>query len=89
MKYQGAFSRNVGFAGKHFLFSPPPLPLPPFFCSHSNFRVITRLETLATQASVCSHLIFPKLSMQNMHGFDHTMILGASFHGLRKEHLAQ
>ena len=24
MKYQGAFSRIVGFAGKRFLFSPPP-----------------------------------------------------------------
>ena len=32
-----------------FLFSPP-LPLQPFFCFRSNFRAITRLETLATQA---------------------------------------
>ena len=31
--------------------SPLPLPLPFFFfCSRSNFRAITRLETLATQA---------------------------------------
>ena len=31
--------------------SPLPLPLPPFFfCSRSNFRAKTRLETLATQA---------------------------------------
>ena len=29
--------------------SPLPLPLPPFFPSRSNFRAITRLETLATQ----------------------------------------
>ena len=26
VKYQGAFSRIMGFAGKRFLFSPPPLP---------------------------------------------------------------
>ena len=33
--------------------SPPPLPLPPFFfCSRSNLRAITRLETLGTQASL-------------------------------------
>ena len=48
VKYQGAFSRIVGFAGKRFLFSPPP---PTFFCLRSNFCAITRLETLATQAS--------------------------------------
>ena len=29
---------------------PLPLPLQPFFCFRSNFRAITRLETLATQA---------------------------------------
>ena len=27
-------------------------PLQPFFCFRSNFRAITRLETLATQANV-------------------------------------
>ena len=51
VKYQGAFSRIVGFAGKRFLFSPPPPPSTFFFCSRSNFRAITRLETLATQAT--------------------------------------
>ena len=30
--------------------NPLPLPLQPFFCFLSNFRAITRLETLATQA---------------------------------------
>ena len=30
--------------------SPLPLPLQPFFGFRSNFRTITRLETLATQA---------------------------------------
>ena len=48
VKYQGAFSRNVGFADKSFLFPPPPPPSTRFFCSRSNFRAITRLETLAT-----------------------------------------
>ena len=37
----------MGFAGKRFLFSPSTF----FFCSRSNFRAITRLETLATQAN--------------------------------------
>ena len=41
---------TVGFAGKRFLFSLPPPPSI-FFCSRSNFRVITRMETLAMQAS--------------------------------------
>ena len=50
VKYQGAFSRIVGFAGKRFLFSPPPPPSIFFFGSRSKFRVITRLEMLATQA---------------------------------------
>ena len=31
--------------------SPLSLPLQPFFCFRSNFRAITRLETLATQAN--------------------------------------
>ena len=35
------------------------------------------------------NLIFPKLSSQNMRGFDHAKILSPSFHGLRKERLAQ
>ena len=35
------------------------------------------------------NLIFPKLSSQNMRGFDHATILSPSFHGLRKERLAQ
>ena len=48
VKYQGAFSRIMGFAGKRFLFSPAPSI---FFCSRSNFRAITRLETLDTQAN--------------------------------------
>ena len=49
MKYQGTFSRIVGFAGKRFLFSPP-LPPQPFFRFRSNFCAITQLEMLATQA---------------------------------------
>ena len=44
--------RNEGGGGRErrkLLFSPPPRPST-FFCSRSNFRAITRLETLATQA---------------------------------------
>ena len=29
----------------------------PFFCFRSNFRAITRLETLATQATICSSFV--------------------------------
>ena len=35
------------------------------------------------------NLIFPKLSLQNMRGFDQVTILSPSFHGLHKEPLAQ
>ena len=35
------------------------------------------------------NLIFPKLSLQNMHGFHHAIILSPSFHGVWKERLAQ
>ena len=35
------------------------------------------------------NLIFPKLSLQNMHGFHHATILIPSFHGGGKERLAQ
>ena len=46
--------RNEGF-----LFSTPPPPSTFFFfCSRSNFRAVTRLETLATQASKRLSLIF-------------------------------
>ena len=46
--------RNEGF-----LFSTPPPPSTFFFfCSRSNFRAVTRLETLATQASKRLWLIF-------------------------------
>ena len=35
------------------------------------------------------NLIFPELSSQNMRGFDHAKIRSHSFHGLRKQRLAQ
>ena len=54
-EYQGAFSRMAGFADKRVLFSPPP-PASIFFCSRSNFRAITRLETLATLVSLAAVL---------------------------------
>ena len=51
VKYQGAFFRIVGFAGKRFLFSPHPPPSTFFFFAPApNFRAVTQLETLATQA---------------------------------------
>ena len=37
--------------------SPLPLPLLPFFCFRSNFRAITRLETLATQATLLASAV--------------------------------
>ena len=46
VKYQGAFSRIMGFAGKRFLFSPSI-----FFCSCSYIPAITGLEMLAMQAT--------------------------------------
>ena len=54
--------------------SPLPLPLQPFFCFLSNFRAITRLETLATQANLvprASHHFLGKSpgdKVQWMHG---------------------
>ena len=42
-----------------------------------------------TRCEKALNLIFPKLSSQNVRGFDHTMILSPSFNGLCKEHLAQ
>ena len=65
VKYQGAFSRIVGFAGKRFLFSPsPPRSTFFFFCSRSNFRAITRLETLATQAMLWEKSLLITLAWQ-------------------------
>ena len=48
VKYQGRFPESWGLRAS---VSSPPFPIPPFFCSRSNFRAMTRLETLATQAS--------------------------------------
>ena len=47
-----AKKRNDGGGGgeRRNLFSPPNPASTFFFCSHSNFRAMTRLETLATQA---------------------------------------
>ena len=53
--------KNRGVCGQAFLFSPPPPPSTFFFCFRYNFRAITRLETLATQASDSSACIKPSL----------------------------
>ena len=55
VRYQGVFSRFVGLRAT-VSSSPPPPPFPPFFfCPPppppSNFPAMTRLETLAMQAS--------------------------------------
>ena len=42
-----------------------------------------------TRFAKALNFIFPKLSSQNMRGFNHAMILSPSFHGLHKERLAQ
>ena len=45
--------QNRGVCGQAFPLLPSPLPLQPFFfCFRFNFRAITRLETLATQAII-------------------------------------
>ena len=59
-----------------------------------NFR-ITRLLARKSEQVIrgptlfgkALNLIFPKLSSQNMRGFDHATILSPSFHGLRKEQI--
>ena len=57
---RGVF-QNRRVCGQAFPLLPSPPP-PPFFCSRSNFRALTRLETLATQAaktvSSCPFRIF-------------------------------
>ena len=53
--------------------------------SPGRFSLASRL----TRFGKALNLIFRKLSSQNMRGFDHATILSPSFHGLRKERLAQ
>ena len=50
--------------------------------------MLLRIREL-TRFGKALNLIFPKLSLQNMHGLDHTTILSPIVHGLRKERLAQ
>ena len=46
-------------------------------------------DTFRKSSKINDSLIFPELSSQNMRGFDHETILSPSFHGVRKERLAQ
>ena len=58
------------------------------FQSDKRFYLSDRIRG-PTRFGKAPNLIFPKLSSQNMRGFDHATILSPSFHGLRKERLAQ
>ena len=53
-KYHGVFYRIVGFAGKRFLFPPPPTPsfLFSWLRSLSNFRPKTRSQRFASLYTV-------------------------------------
>ena len=44
--------QNRGVCGQAFPLLPSPSPFNLFFCFRFNFRAITRLETLATQAII-------------------------------------
>ena len=55
--------------------------------SNQHFQTIDFVG--ATRFRKAINLIFPKLSSQNMRGFHHATILSSSFHGVRKERLAQ
>ena len=61
-----------------------PLSSIHLFQSNQRFQAIEFVDR-----HVSENLIFPKLSSQNMRGFDHATILSPIFHGLRKERLAQ
>ena len=64
-----------------------PLSSVHLFQSNQCFQVIELVDQHVRKSSKFN--LFPKLSSQNMWGFDHKMILSSSFHGLRKEYLAQ
>ena len=55
------------------------------FQSNQCFQVIEFVDQHVSK----KFYLFPKLSSQNMCGFDHSTILSPSFHSLRKECLAQ
>ena len=67
----------------------PTIPLSTVHLLQSNVR----FQAIAIRGPIrfgkALNLIFPKLSSHNMRGFDHATILSPSFHGLRKERLAQ
>ena len=66
------------------------------FFDHSVVFTCSKVITLSsdrirepTRFGKALSLIFPRLSSVNMRGFDHATILSPSFHGVRKERLAQ
>ena len=56
------------------------------FQSNQRFQAI---EFVSESSKFNDSLIFPELYSQNMRGFDHERFLSPSFHGVRKERLAQ
>ena len=67
-----------------------------FFPTTQKCSLVPKQSTLSSDR-ICGptrfrkalNLILPKLSSQNMGGFNHATILRPTFHGLRKERLAQ
>ena len=62
---RGVF-QNRGVCGQAFPLLPSPSPFNLLFCFCSNFRAITRLETLATQATVDRVLLCRKTDVSHV-----------------------
>ena len=58
-------------------------PLSSVHLFQSNQRFLSDRTCGPTRFRKALNLIFPKLSLQNMRGFDHATTLSPSFHGLR------
>ena len=60
-----------------------------FLFYHSVVFTCSKVIREPTRFGKALNLIFPKLSSQNVRGFDQATILSPSFHGLSKERLTQ
>ena len=81
------YTRPSRFSYLKFLFFFRPLSSIHLFQSNQRFQAIEFVGP--TRFGKALTLIFPKLSSQNMRGFDHATIFSPSFHGLCKERLTQ